>query len=96
MALLMSRWTTSINEVTLVIEGNQAGQAGSAFPEPMLAGSDSLAVLHVSYDDSQNDLLNKLCGHGGQTDRPVVPCILLSSLLVDGHHTGQPPLIQAC
>lgn len=35
------------------------------------------------------------CGHGGQTDRSVVPCILLSSLLVDGHHTGQPPLIWA-
>jgi len=31
----------------LVIEGDQVGQAGCAFHEPMLAGPDPLAVLHM-------------------------------------------------
>lgn len=47
----------------LVIEGDAIGQAGLAFHEPMLSGSDPLVVLHMLYDCSQDDLFQNLPCH---------------------------------
>lgn len=69
------------------------GQAGSAFPELLLSGPAPLALLHVTNDDSQDDFFHNLSIHRGQPDGSVVPCILLSALLVDGHHTDKPPVL---
>lgn len=41
----------------LVIEGDQAGQRGPTFPKHMLAGPDTLAVLYMLCDPSQDHLL---------------------------------------
>lgn len=40
--------------------GNEAGQAGPAFPKPTLAGCDPLAVLYVLHAHTQDDLLQDL------------------------------------
>jgi len=50
----------------------------------MLAGPDHLVFLYLLRDRPQDHLLHTLPQHGGQTDRPVVPWILLTALLVDG------------
>lgn len=63
----------------LVIKGDQAGQAGSAHPKPMLL---------VSSDGTQDDLVHNLARHQGQVDKPGAPWILLPALLMDGCHTG--------
>lgn len=63
-----------------------AAQAGPAFPWPMLAGPDPLAVLCVLSDDTLNDHLYNLVGHQGQAETPLVPWILLLALLMDEHH----------
>ena len=56
----------------------------------MLAGPDSLVVLHMPGEHTQDESLHNLPHHRGQADRPVVPGILTPALLVDGHHTGNP------
>ena len=76
----------------LVIGGDQDGQAGPAFDEPMLAGPDPLIALHMPGDGTQNEWLHNLCRHRGQADRPVVPWILLPALILDGCHIGKPPV----
>jgi len=43
----------------------------------MLSGPDHLAVLYMSRDSTQDDLLHNPSWHQGQTDRPVVPQIIL-------------------
>jgi len=52
----------------------------------MLVGPDNLVVLYVLHDGTQVELLHNLLQHQGQTERPLVPCILLLVLLVDGCH----------
>ncbi|KAK4823264.1 hypothetical protein QYF61_000231 [Mycteria americana] len=47
----------------LLIEGDQVGQAGPAFPEPMLAGPDPLVILYMPCDSTQDDLLHQLPWH---------------------------------
>lgn len=44
----------------LVVEGDQIDQAGSAFPNPTLAGPDPLVDQHVPCDDTQDDLFHEL------------------------------------
>ncbi|KAK4821747.1 hypothetical protein QYF61_000808, partial [Mycteria americana] len=44
----------------LVIEGDQVGQAGSAFAKPMLAGLDPLVILYMPSDGTQDDVLHQL------------------------------------
>jgi len=46
----------------LVIEGDQVGQAGPAFYEPMLARPDALAVLNTPGEFTQDELLHFLPG----------------------------------
>ncbi|KAK4816773.1 hypothetical protein QYF61_022771 [Mycteria americana] len=58
----------------------------------MLTGPDHLVVLYVPHDGTQDDLLRSLPQHRGQTDRPIVPWILLLALLVDGRHICEPPI----
>lgn len=41
----------------LVLKGDQAGQAASAFQEALWAGPGPLVVLHVPCDSSEEDLL---------------------------------------
>ena len=77
----------------LVVEGNQVGQAGPAFHEPMLAGPGALVVLHMPGEHTQDESLHNLARHRGQADRPVVPRTLLSGLLVDGCYIDHPPVI---
>ena len=80
-------WAAYTNDQ--VIDGDQVGQAGPAFDEPMLAGTNPLVVFHMPGENTQNDLAQ----HPGQADRPVVPRIFLPALLVDGCYTGNPPVI---
>ena len=74
------------------MEGDQVGQAGPAFHEPMLAGPDPLVVLHMPSEHIQDEPLHNHPWHPGQADRPVVPEILLPALLVDGRYTGELPV----
>jgi len=67
----------------MVIEGDQVGQAGLAFHEPMLAGPDPLVVLHMPSECTQDQSLHNLAWHRGQADLPVVPRIFHPALLVD-------------
>lgn len=46
----------------------------------------SKVVLYMSHDGTQDDLVHELPWHRGQTNRFVVPHILLLTLLVDGRH----------
>ena len=62
------------------IIGDQIGQAGPAFHEPMLTGPDPLVVLHMLCDLLQDDLLHNLSWYHGQADRPVVPLTLFTTL----------------
>ena len=73
-----------------IIEGDQVGQAGPAFHEPMLARPDPLVVSHMPSDLTQDDLLHNLSWHPAQAGRSVVPWILLTTLLVDGSHISKP------
>ena len=52
----------------------------------MLTGPDCLVVLYVPCDVTQDDLLHDLPWHQCQTERPVVPQILLLALLLGGLH----------
>jgi len=38
-----------------IVEGDEDGEVGPAFQEPMLAGSDPLVVLHVPCDATQDE-----------------------------------------
>ena len=83
----------------LFIEGDQDGQAGPAFHEPMLAGPELLVVLHMPGECTQDEPLPNLPRYRGQADWPVVPWILFLDLLVDGAShwqacscPGPPPL----
>lgn len=67
----------------LAIERDQVGQVGPALPKPMLAWSG--CPVHAG-DGTQDDLLHGLSQPRRQTDRPVVPHILIPAFLVDGHH----------
>jgi len=59
---------------------------GPAFQNP-------LVVFHMCSERTQDKLLHNLAQHRGQAERPVVPAILLPTLLVGGHHTGKPPVV---
>ena len=72
----------------LVIEGDQVGQAGPAFHEPMMAGPDHLVVLHLNSERTQDEPLHNISWHQGHADRPVVPRILLLAFLVDERYIG--------
>jgi len=72
---------------------DQTGQAGLAFHEPILVRPDLLVALHILCDHSQDGLLHHLPYYHGQTDRPVVPWILLPTLRVGGCHTGESPVM---
>ena len=52
-----------------------------------------LDATHVPCDLTQDDLLQNFPWYQGQADRPVVPQILLTTLLVDGCHIGKPPTL---
>lgn len=52
----------------------------------MLAGPDHPVVLYEPCDGTQEDLLHNPPLNSGQTDKPVVPQILLAALLVDTVH----------
>ena len=62
-------WVHSISSLSLIpqvghsIIEDQPGYAGPAFCEPMLAWPDSLAVLHMQQDLTEDDLLHKLFWH---------------------------------
>ena len=58
-----------------------------------LAGPGPPVVLLMLCDLPQDDLLHNLSWHQGQADWHVVPQILLTTLLVDGRHTGKPSVI---
>jgi len=86
----------------LVIKGDQVGQAGHAFHEPMLAGPDPLVVLHMPGERTQDEWFRNLNWHRRQADRPVVPEILLPSFLSMGvtqailQSSGTSPVSQDC
>jgi len=50
-------------------------------------------TFHKPCDLPQDGLLHKLTSHRGQADGPVALWILLTTLLVDGSHTGKPPIL---
>ena len=52
----------------------------------MLAGPDPLVVLHMLGELTEDEPLYNLHRYQGQADRPVVPRILLPTLLLDGCH----------
>ena len=93
-------WVDFINSLSLihqmghsVIKGDQVGQARPAFHEPILARHDSPDIPHVLCDLPYDDLLHNLAWHQGQADKPVVPWVLLLTLLVDGSHFVKPPVL---
>lgn len=57
--------------------------------KPVMAGPAPLAVVHMLWHGTQDDLLHDRLWQRGQTDRPVVPWIFLLAFLVDGCHNGQ-------
>lgn len=59
----------------------------------MLPGIDHLVVLHMPCDRTQDDLLYNIPWNRGQADMPVVPQILLLTLLVDGYHTDKSSVV---
>ena len=67
----------------LVVEGDQVGQEGPVFCEPMMAGPDPQVVFHMPGRHTEDEQLHNLPRHRGQGDRPVVPQILFSTFLVD-------------
>lgn len=71
------------------MKGDKVDQARPAFPTSVIAGADPLFVLYVPCEHIQDDLFPKLDRHWGQAKRPLVPCILLTALPVDGHLVGQ-------
>ena len=77
----------------MIIEGDSLGQLGPNFREPMLAGPDPLVVLCMPSDFPQGDLLHNLSWSQGQADRPVVPWILHTTLLVEGSYVGKPAIL---
>ena len=52
----------------LVLEGDEVGQAGLAFHEPVLTGPDPLLVPHMLHDYIQVDLFHHVSWHQGQAD----------------------------
>jgi len=44
----------------MVVGGDQVGQAGPVFHEPMLAGPDPLVVLHMTGECTQDDRFHNL------------------------------------
>ena len=56
----------------------------------MLARPDPQIVLHMLRDLLQDNLHYNLPWHRG--NRPVVPWILLTTLLADESHVGKPPV----
>lgn len=73
----------------LITKGDQVSQARSAFHKPILTGCDHPSVVYVLCGSTQDDLHHDLSWHQGQTDRPVIPWILLPALLLDGYHIWQ-------
>ena len=57
----------------LVTEGDQVGQEGLTFHEPMLAGPDPLVVMHMLDECAPDEPLHSLPWCRGQADRPLVP-----------------------
>ena len=60
----------------------------------MLAGPDPLVATHVPCDLTQDDLLHNFPWYRGQAERPVVPQVLLTALLVDCESHYKPPVPQ--
>lgn len=58
----------------------------------MPAVSDHSIVRCLLCDNTQDDWLHYLLWYWCEIDRPVTSWILLPALLVDGHHTCQPPV----
>jgi len=54
----------------------------------MLPTPDNLLFLHLLNDDLQNELLHHLSRDGGETDRPIVPWVLLLALFEDRSDIG--------
>jgi len=69
-----------------LIIGDEVGHTGPAFHESMLARPDLLVVPCILYALTQDGLFHNLPWHQGQADRPLVPQILLTTLLVDRSH----------
>jgi len=59
----------------------------------ILTTKNHQTTTHMPYDLTQDDLLHNSPWYRGQADRPVVPRILLTALLVDGSHIGKPPIL---
>ena len=76
-----------------VIEGDEVGQTRPAFHEPVLSGPDPMNTMHMPCDLTQDDLLHNFPWYQGQADRPVVPQVLLTDILVDGSHISKPPIL---
>ncbi|KAJ7399962.1 hypothetical protein BTVI_109728 [Pitangus sulphuratus] len=74
----------------LVIKRNQVGQAGPAFPKPLLAGPDTLVVLNMPCDGTEDDLFYNLPQHS--TDSPSDPSGGWVSCRPTSSHLGPPRL----
>jgi len=66
-----------------IVESYQIGQALFPLGESMLTTPDNLLLLHLLDDGLQDELLHHLSRDGGETDRPVVPWVLLLALFED-------------
>ena len=76
----------------LVLEGDQIGQIGPTFHEPMLAGPDPLVVPDMLHNHTPGDLLHDLPQYQGQADRPVILWVLLLAFFVPGHNVNKSPV----
>ena len=56
-----------------IVDSYQICQAQFALSEAMLVLTNRPPLFHVPYDSFQEDLLNDLARHRGETDWPVLP-----------------------
>ena len=68
------------------VEGHHIFQAQFALSEAMLAVINQLLIFHVLSHSFQEDLLHDLARHRDETDWPVVPQVLLFTLVYNGDY----------
>ncbi|KAJ7400560.1 hypothetical protein BTVI_104313 [Pitangus sulphuratus] len=74
---------------SVIIEGEKCNRNSSWRDDRKYVRGTTLQIQAQHPDD----LLHVLCQHQGQVDSPVVPWILLLTLLVDGCHIYYPPVL---
>lgn len=76
-----------------IIQGHWVVQAGLALGKTVLAVLNFVPVLHLPQDILKEDLFHDLPRHRGESDRLVVPRVLLSTFLKNACNASLFPVI---